>query len=239
MNEDKFHTFLNFCAAIVILACFIGVVIKACQCFKSVPPQTHKIVLTVSPDSVYDDAKFTYYTDSLINIINKHEHVIADRYEALLEDKADTQKYWSLAGVLVSFILGVAGFFGFKSIKDIERGCKKNAISIATSKASEIATTIARNKTREYLDKNLKKEIKESSDIYLGDQEKYICEMVKTEVAKAAQDGSDRLEYLADQLKDVEDRIDSMEKTNAATDSASENSQTEEPPANSENDLFG
>ena len=114
MNEEKFHMFLNYMAAILLSLCFVGIIVMACKCFTAQAPQTHRIVITVSPDSVYDDAKFSYYTDSLISVINKHEHVIADRYEAILEDKADTQKYWSIAGILVSTILGIAGFFGFK-----------------------------------------------------------------------------------------------------------------------------
>ena len=125
MNEEKFHMFLNYMSAIILSLCFVGIIVMACKCFTAKAPQTHRIVITVSPDSVYDDAKFSYYTDSLISVINKHEHVIADRYEAILEDKADTQKYWSIAGILVSMILGIAGFFGFKSIKDIERAAKK------------------------------------------------------------------------------------------------------------------
>lgn len=93
MTDGKFHAFLNYASAVLLGLCAIALIVLACNCFSSKRPQTHRIILTVSPDSVYDDRQFCYYTDSLINVINKHEHVIADRYEAILEDRADTQKY--------------------------------------------------------------------------------------------------------------------------------------------------
>ena len=234
MNEDKYPTFLNICAAVVIFLCFGGLVLLAWQCFKSNPPQTHRIVLTVSPDSVYDDAKFAYYTDSLINVINQHEHVIADRYEAFLEDKADTQKFWSMAGVLVSFILGVAGFFGFKSIKDIERNCTETV-----SKATLLAAEAARSESQNYLKSHLREEVLDASEVYLTNQESRIKEFVAAAVGKANQDVSDKLDDLENLLKDLEDRMDSIEKTIVSSDFPSESRQTEDTSAISENDLFG
>ena len=185
----------------------------ACKCFTAQAPQTHRIVITVSPDSVYDDAKFSYYTDSLISVINKHEHVIADRYEAILEDKADTQKYWSIAGILVSAILGIAGFFGFKSIKDIERDCKETAQNIAASTATSISTITSKEKTQEYLNANLKKEVKDASDVYFGSQEKHVSEMVKNAVANNLKDYSDNLEELTGEMEGIEERLDKIEQS--------------------------
>lgn len=219
MNDEKFHTFLNYFAVVVIVLCFFGVIVMACKCFTPQAPQTYRIVLTVSPDSVYDDVKFSYYTDSLISVINKHEHVITDKYEAILEDKADTQKYWSIAGILVSMILGIAGFFGFKSIKDIEYDCKETANSIATSTAASIATTTSKEKTQEYLDNNLKKEVKDASDVYFGNQENHIKEMVKNEVVNVTKDYFDKLEELSDKLDEIEERLDKIEKSTSPNES--------------------
>lgn len=213
MNDEKFHTFLNYAAVVVIVLCFLGVIVMTCKCFTAQAPQTYRIVLTVSPDSVYNDTKFSYYTDSLISVINKHEHVIADRYEAILEDKADTQKYWSIAGILVSMILGIAGFFGFKSIKDIEHDCKETAKSIATSTATSIATTTSKEKAQEYLNANLKKEVKDASDVYFGNQEGHIKEMVKIEVVNATKDYTDKFEELTDEMEGLDERLDNMEKS--------------------------
>lgn len=82
------------------------------------------MVLTVNPDSSFDAETFSYYTDSLIQVINKHEHVLEDRYNAILEEKQDAQRYWSIAGVVASIIIAVFGVFGYKSFKDIENKCE-------------------------------------------------------------------------------------------------------------------
>lgn len=244
MNEEKFHTFLNYAAAILLSLCFVGIIVMACKCFTTQAPQTHRIVLTVSPDSVYDDAKYSYYTDSLISVINKHEHVIADRYEAILEDKADAQKYWSIAGFLVSIILGIAGFFGFKSIKDIEHDCKEAAESIAASTATSISKTISKEKTQEYLNSNLKKEVKEASDVYFGNQEEHVSEMVKNAIANNLKDYSDKLDELAGEIEGIEEHLDKIEQSinldeNSNTSDPSEsNEQPVASSASGEKDLF-
>lgn len=211
MKEEDFHTFLNCLAALLLFTCSCGIIYRACSCFTDQVTQTHRIVLTVSPDSVYDDAKFSYYTDSLITVINKHEHVIADRYEAILEDKADTQKYWSLAGFLVSVIVGIAGFFGFKSIKDIEHDCKETAEEIAASKAASVASATSKEITQKYLDDNLKKEVLDASRDYFGDREQLIREMVRKAVTEKTAGVSDVLENLTKQLDEIEDRLERME----------------------------
>lgn len=79
--------------------------------------------MTVSPDSIYNEEKFSYYTDSLMQVINKHEHVIEERYNAILEEKYNTQQYWTIAGILTTVVITILGFFGYKSFKDIETKC--------------------------------------------------------------------------------------------------------------------
>lgn len=209
--DDKLKSFLNWLAAIVLSICVIGMLVGTFCCFWHTEPQTHHIVLTVSPDSIYDDAKFSYYTDSLINVINKHEHVIADRYEAILEDKEDAQRYWSIGGMLLSVVLGVAGFFGFKTIKDIEHNCNKTANSVASSVASQ--------RIQKYLKTDFKREVREASDVYFGNQKSHITEMVKDEVERYATAKSDKFDELNDRLDEIEERLTLLEKEKNSEDS--------------------
>lgn len=211
MTDEKFHAFLNYASAVLLGLCAIALIVLACNCFSSKRPQTHRIILTVSPDSVYDDRQFCYYTDSLINVINKHEHVIADRYEAILEDRADTQKYWSIAGILVSIIIGIAGFFGFKTIKDIELDCQETAKKIAAETATSVATSTSKTKTEEYLQQHLREEVQNASDVYLGNQENHIKEMVKNAVARVQNDTSEMLDDLNGRVDEISERLDALD----------------------------
>lgn len=232
--EDKLKSFLDKSAAILLVVCAIGLIVLACNCFSSKRPQTHRIILTVSPDSVYDDRQFCYYTDSLINVINKHEHVIADRYEAILEDRADTQKYWSIAGILVSIIIGIAGFFGFKTIKDIELDCQETAKKIAAETATSVATSTSKTKTEEYLQQHLREEVQNASDVYLGNQENHIKEMVQNAVARVQNDTYEKLNDLNERVDNISERLDALD--------SADTSDTEPPTSSSasgEIDLFG
>lgn len=213
MTDDKFRIFLNYVAAIILGCCILGMIVWAWTSFKTIPPQTHKIILTVSPDSVYDSKKFSYYTDSLIQVIGKHEHVIADKYEAVLDEKADSQKYWSIAGVLVSVVLGVAGFFGFKTFKDIESGCKKTAEEVANEKAIEVAKTTSKSESQEYLNSHLVMEVQNASNVYFGNQESHIKEMVENAVATSLSEMVDKIDALSEKLDDVDSRLTMLERS--------------------------
>ena len=232
--DDNLKSFLDKSAAFLLIVFVIGMIVLACNCFSSKKPQTHRIILTVSPDSVYDDRQFCYYTDSLINVINKHEHVIADRYEAILEDRADTQKYWSIAGILVSIIIGIAGFFGFKTIKDIEHDCQETAKKIAAETATSVATSTSKTKTEEYLQQHLREEVQNASDVYLGNQENHIKEMVQNAVARVQNDTSEMLDDLNGRVDEISERLDALDSVDTAdTDPPTSSS------ASGEIDLFG
>lgn len=234
MTDGKFHAFLNYASAVLLGLCAIALIVLAYNCFSSKRPQTHRIILTVSPDSVYDDRQFCCYTDSLINVINKHEHVIADRYEAILEDRADTQKYWSIAGILVSIIIGIAGFFGFKTIKDIELDCQETAKKIAADTATSVATSTSKTKTEEYLQQHLREEVQNASDVYLGNQESHIKEMVQNAVARVQNDTVDMLDDLNGRVDEISERLDALDSVDTAdTDPPTSSS------ASGEIDLFG
>ena len=212
--DDELKKFLNRLAAIILLICVIGMVVGAFCCLRYSEPQTHRIVLTTSPDSVYNDKYFSYYTDSLINVINKHEHVLTDKYEAILEDKADIQKYWSIGGILLSVIFGVAGFFGFKTIKDIEHDCQETAKKIATEIATSVSASTSKTRTEEYLQQHVRGEVRNASDVYLGNQENHISEMVQDAVARELNDVSDKIDELNERVDDISERLDAIENTN-------------------------
>lgn len=219
MSEEKFRVFLNYIAAVILGFCVMGMIVWAWNCFRAVYPQTHVITLTVSPDSIYDSERFSYYTDSLIQVINKHEHILADKYEAMLDEKADSQKYWTIAGVLVSIIIGVTGFFGFKSLKDIEADCKKTAEDVAREKAIEIATVTSRNDTKDYLDSHLATEVLNASNTYLGNQENHIEEMVINAVMRSRTEMTDRIDELSEKNNDLDGRLTALERKSNIVDS--------------------
>lgn len=124
--DKKFSSFLNYAACSVLFVAFIALIVGASSFFLGEEEhiQKYQVVLSANSDSTFDGQKFSYYTDSLIQVINKHEHMLEDRYGAILEEKYDTQRYWSIAGIVASIVIAIFGVFGYKSFKDIESKCE-------------------------------------------------------------------------------------------------------------------
>lgn len=200
MEDNKFSTFLNYAACLVILVCIIGIVYGMIAYFtqpKNI--QEYQIVLTVSPDSIYNEEKFSYYTDSLIQVINKHEHVIEERYNAILEEKYNTQQYWTIAGVLTTVVITILGFFGYKSFKDIETKCV------------DISKTTTTKIVRRSLSSIVKSQM--NDDNFSSD----IIKAVRSEIENST-------------LKNIENRLSALENSDSADTLPIENIDTEQVP---------
>ncbi len=74
--DSKFSSFLNYAACSVLVVAFLALIIGSFTIFKGKNVQQYQVVLTVNPDSSFDAETFSYYTDSLIQVINKHEYVL-------------------------------------------------------------------------------------------------------------------------------------------------------------------
>lgn len=200
MEDNKFSTFLNYAACLVILVCIIGIVYGMIAYFtQSKNIQEYQIVLTVSPDSIYNEEKFSYYTDSLMQVINKHEHVIEERYNAILEEKYNTQQYWTIAGILTTVVITILGFFGYKSFKDIETKCV------------DISKTTTTKIVRRSLGSIVKSQM--NDDNFSSD----IIKAVRSEIENST-------------LKNIENRLSVLENSDGADTLPVEDSDTEQVP---------
>lgn len=122
--DSKFSSFLNYAACSVLVVAFLALIIGSFTIFKGKNVQQYQVVLTVNPDSSFDAETFSYYTDSLIQVINKHEYVLEERYNAILEEKQDAQRYWSIAGVVASIIIAVFGVLVISLLKILKTNVK-------------------------------------------------------------------------------------------------------------------
>lgn len=82
--------------------------------------------------------------DSLIRALKHHEREIDERYDYVLQQREDAQNWYAVGGVIISIVLSVFGFFGYRNYKSIEEkaisaaedkaeGCIKEKIDIAES----------------------------------------------------------------------------------------------------------
>lgn len=110
--------------------------------------------------------------------------------------------------------------------------------------AASVAKDISKDRTEEYLKQHLREGVLNASDVYLGNQEKYVSDMVNDAIANNLKDCSSKLDELTGEMEGIEKRLDKIEnsinvdeKTNASAPSDS-NEQPVASSASDETDLF-
>lgn len=103
-----------------------------------IQPNVVSIVIDVDTTGVISP-KTMIETDKIIATFEAHEHLLKDKYEHILQQKEDIKDYFTWGGMLVTIVLSIFGFFGFRSLQSID----ERVINLVTPKASEKATQSA------------------------------------------------------------------------------------------------
>lgn len=84
--------------------------------------------------------------DSVLNEMSKHEQRIADKYEYIIEQRSNMEDYLTWGGILLTVVISVFGFFGYKSLHDIQERIVKLVEPSAQKAAEDKAEAICKNK---------------------------------------------------------------------------------------------
>lgn len=107
-----------FFCIITLLVC---VIIVCTGKFICNPVENVTVNFALQTDSIGEltlDSK--HRIDSLMWVIDVHEKRISDKYEYIIEQRSNIESYMTFGGIILSVILAVFGFFGFRSLHDIE-----------------------------------------------------------------------------------------------------------------------
>lgn len=162
----------NYAAIIIILLSIILLIIVIGKLFLTGPQQkiTKEIKITyelkeskVTIDQLKDSNSIEYFkiieanNRKLIGELNKSLGSEYSRIQKIIDSKEEQNIYNSYGAGLIALIIGVAGFFGFKSINEM----KKDAIETAESEAKKIAEDTAKNTSTMISEKVAKREARE------------------------------------------------------------------------------
>lgn len=104
------------------------------------PVQPNVVSIVIQVDSTGVLAPETkIQTDKIISTFEAHEHLLTDKYEHILQQKEDIKDYYTWGGMLVTIVLSLFGFFGFRSLQSID----ERVVNSVTPKASEKAIKYA------------------------------------------------------------------------------------------------
>lgn len=108
--------------------------------------------IKIAQDSLSTDEKYSKReVDSLIKVTKKTLESYEHHFKTVTEQKEQEDIYKSVGALLLSVIVGLGGFFGFKSFKDIKDRGEQMAKEVASSKAREEAEKVAQKASEKYL----------------------------------------------------------------------------------------
>lgn len=115
-------------------------------------PKVARLEIRIIPDSLSVDAAYSRReVDSLINITKTTLESYEHHFQTETVQKEQEDNYKSFGALLLSVIVGLGSFFGFKSFKDIKDKGEQTAKEVASEKASELAERVAEEAAKKYL----------------------------------------------------------------------------------------
>ena len=128
-------TFFERTGAILIVVCILALIGAFGYSYylaknKDIQSVTVNVVVPVDSTGVMD-AETAKSIEALKAELQRHEQLLEDRYKHVLEQKEDMNDLLSIGGMFLAVVLGIFGFFGYKSTNSIEEKVKKEAESVA------------------------------------------------------------------------------------------------------------
>lgn len=145
-EDEKLNNKASWIITGCIFTLFIGCLIVLGERFllsRNRVETIHYIIQADSTGHLCPEAKAQ--VDSLIRAFDMRERRIADKYEYIIEQRANLEDYMTIGGVLLSIVLAVFGFFGFKSLHGIEERLKDQIEPKLEGSAKDKAEEVSRN----------------------------------------------------------------------------------------------
>lgn len=168
-TNDKLFSWLLFILVAGVIVCalvfFVSDLVKS--------PKVQDVVIKVEiPDStrVAPQSMRLYNADeidSLIVMVSDYEKNLDEKYQYLLENRQEDDRFKTWGALIVGVIVSICGFWGYKSMKDL-----REDITSSTEKTSELTVNA-------YLDKNLQDKVNDALTHSLRTD---IVEIIKTNV---------------------------------------------------------
>lgn len=168
---NKVVHFTNIVSVLVVASCVIAILMLG---YNLIPKKAEinknevNLIYSLKIDSTYakDSIKKPLLNFKEITIknnekiykeVNKLITDFEERNKELLRQKQEQSNFVSLSSAILGILLAIAGFFGFKSIKEM----KNDALETATETSEKTAEEVAKSEMREKY-KNINDEIRKS-----------------------------------------------------------------------------
>jgi len=186
-NNDQQTSLLEKWAVWLVGLCIVLLLIGVgCFVFNKtvLTPKVAKLEIRMIPDSLSEEASYSKKeVDSLIMLTKQTLDSYQHHFETEIVQKEQEDVYKSFGALLLSVIVGLCGFFGFKSFKDIKEKGEQTAKDAANNVAKDVAETAAKKAAEAYLESKLPEVVdKQFEKSFKDTTVNSIKESVKSEV---------------------------------------------------------
>lgn len=181
-NQEELGLLLNKMAAWILFLCIVvaAVTVAFFSLDRAILDEEKEVKIsyvfqtdtlgTVTPQS-------RALADSVLYEMSKHEQRIADKYEYIIEQRSNIEDYLTWGGILITVVISIFGFFGYKSLHDIQERILKHVEPSAQKAAEDKAEKICRSKHDAYVTRTKAKieawKTKTETTIYSYQSEKF------------------------------------------------------------------
>ena len=158
-NSQKDNSLIEKWAIWLICLCIV-ILLFGVGCFvynKTVlMPKVISLEIAITPDSSSNVPTYSKKeVDSLITVTKTTLEAYEHHFKTETMQKEQEDIYKSFGTLLLSVIIGLGGFFGFKSFKDVKDKGEQMSKEVADNKAKEVAENVAKNASEQYLQSKL------------------------------------------------------------------------------------
>lgn len=158
-KSQKGNTLVEKWAIWLICLCIVTLLFGIC-CFvynKTIlSPKVITLEITIAHDTLANEPTYSKKElDSLIGVTKTTLESFEHHFKTEIVQKEQEDLFKSFGTLLLSVILGIGGFFGFKSFKDIKDKGEQMSKEVAKEKANEVAEKVAKNVSEKYLQSKL------------------------------------------------------------------------------------
>lgn len=208
------QSFLNRTGAILIVICIVlllaGILLYGFV-YGNHQQENVSIQFVIQTDSlgcVSQDAKSQ--VDTLMTLMDRHEHLLQDKYQNILEQKEIFNDVLTLGGMLLAVVLSLFGFFGYKSLNSIEDKVEEQVKQSTDNLFKQQFDAYKTNTKEDLIDKiknNVKEVVSKKFDDYRRSTNKFIDKKVNASIESKSVEVND-LKLVLEDVKKSLDNID-------------------------------
>ena len=152
--------------------------------------------------------------DSLMLVMERHEHLLHDKYEHILEQKEIFNDVLTLGGMLLAVVLSLFGFFGYKSLNAIEENVKEQAKITANNAAQSSFKEKFDDFKREAkseLEEHINAQVKEQTGKQFAENKSALHQSVNDKVKKAVKKYGEQIDEQKTAIGNISESMNNLD----------------------------